>query len=111
MEKETVELWRMKGRVGETILKKDYDLISEFIFSLLSERETVELQELLFEAQAILSASIKKDFSRHLLEIKQDLEAKGLIKVIRQPNRLQFISIVRKNSLKERSGIWGKSQL
>jgi hypothetical protein len=108
MEKETVELWRMKGRVGETILKKDYDLISEFIFSLLFERETVELQELLFEAQAVLSASIKKDFSRHLLEVKQDLEAKGLIKVIRQPNRLQFISIVRKYSKIDFVSYWGK---
>ena len=109
MEKETVELWRMKGRVGETILKKEYDLISEFIFSLLFERETVELQELLFEAQATLSATIKKDFSRHLLEVKQDLEAKGLIKVTRQPNRLQFISIVRKNSKKEYVSYWGKN--
>ncbi|MEO7990747.1 MAG: hypothetical protein ABI663_14460 [Chryseolinea sp.] len=108
MEKETVELWRMKGRVGETILKKDFDLISEFIFSLLFERETVELQELLFEAQAVLSGSIKKDFSRHLLEVKQDLEAKGLIKVIRQPNRLQFISIVRKNAKKDFVSYWGK---
>ena len=109
MEKETVELWRMKGRVGETILKKEYDLISEFIFSLLFERETVELQELLFEAQATLSTTIKKDFSRHLLEVKQDLEAKGLIKVTRQPNRLQFISIVRKNSKKEYVSYWGKN--
>ena len=109
MEKETVELWRMKGRVGETILKKEYDLISEFIFSLLFERETVELQELLFEAQATLSATIKKDFSRHLLEVKQDLEAKGLIKVTRQPNRLQFISIVRKNAKKEYVSYWGKN--
>ncbi len=108
MEKETVELWRMKGRVGETILKKDYELISEFIFSLLFERETVELQELLFEAQTILSVSIKKDFSRHLLEVKQDLEAKGLIKVTRQPNRLQFISIVRKNAKKDFVSYWGK---
>jgi hypothetical protein len=108
MEKETVEMWRLKGQVGATILKKDYDLISDFIFSLLFERETVELQELIFEAQAVLSANIKKDFSRHLLEVKQDLEAKGLIKVTRQPNRMQFITIVRKNARKDYVSYWGR---
>jgi len=102
-------MWRLKGQVGATILKKDYDLISEFIFTLLNERETVELQELLFEANATLSANMKKDFSRHLLEVKQDLEAKGLIKVTRQPNRLQFISVVRKSARKEYVSYWGRN--
>ncbi len=108
MEKETVELWKLKGRVGETILKKEYDLICDFIFTLLSEREDIELHELLLEARVHLSAVIKKDFARHLLEVKQDLEAKGLIKITRQPNRLQFISMVKKNSGRDRYGAWGK---
>ncbi|HOX82606.1 MAG TPA: hypothetical protein PLJ60_07875 [Chryseolinea sp.] len=108
MEKETVELWRLKGRVGETIPKKEYDLISEFILTLLTERETIELQELLLEAQESLASVITKDISRPLLEVKQDLEAKGFIKVTRQPNRLQFISVVRKNSRRERFGSWGQ---
>ena len=107
MEKETIDLWKEKGRLGQTVLKEDYDVISSFIFSILSKKETVELQDLLNEARENLSPLFKKDFTRHLLEIKQDLETKGLITVTRQANRVQFISSVRKNSWREREGIWG----
>ncbi len=104
MEKEVIELWKEKGRLGQTILKEDYDAISEFIFSLLLERDTIELQVLLNEAH--MSLFINKDFTRHLLDVKQDLEIKGLITVTRQANRMQFISIVRKNS-RDRAYGWG----
>ncbi len=106
MEKETVEMWKAKGRLGATILKEDYDAIKHFIFSILHEKEAVELQELLNEAHNNLSAIIKRDFTLQLLEVKQDLEVKGLINVTRQANRVQFISSIRKNS-KDRSYAWG----
>lgn len=108
IEKQTIELWKMKGISGETIPKEEYEVLKEFILAILLKNDSIELRELLSDAHTTLSTIFKKDFSRLLLEVKQDLEAKGLIKVTRQANRMQFISIVRKNTLKEYVSYWGK---
>lgn len=98
MENENPEivLWRENGRRGAKILRKDYEMVSSFIFSQLQEKETIEIQQLIEGARNILSLTLGKDYSWCLLQVKQDLEAKGLIKVTVQPNRMQFIKATRK---------------
>jgi len=87
---------RGNGRSGATILKKDYEAKSGFIFSLLQEKDTIEIQQLIEEARIALSSALGRDYSWCLLQVKQDLEAKGLIKVTVQPDRTQFIKATRK---------------
>ncbi len=96
MENSEIVMWRENGRSGAKILKKDYEAVSSFIFSLLQEKETIEIQQLIEEARNTLSLTLGRDYSWCLLQVKQDLEAKGLIKVTVQPNRMQFIKATRK---------------
>ena len=98
MDNEKIKLWQTKDRMGVTICKKDYDVVSAFILSLLQKKAILEIQELLDAAQAILSSSLEKDCAWYLLHVKQDLEAKGFIKITRQPNRMQFIRATRKGA-------------
>lgn len=96
MENSEIVMWRENGRRGAKILRRDYDAVCSFIFSLLQEKETIEIQQLIDEARNTLSLTLGKDYSWCLLQVKQDLEAKGLIKVTVQPNRMQFIKATRK---------------
>lgn len=96
MENSEIVMWRENGRRGAKIMRKDYEVVSSFIFSLLQEKETIEIQQLIEEARNTLSLTLGRDYSWCLLQVKQDLEAKGLIKVTVQPNRMQFIKATRK---------------
>lgn len=96
MENPEIVMWRENGRSGAKILKKDYEAVSAFIFSLLHERETIEIQQLIEEGRNRLPFTLGSDYSWCLLQVKQDLEAKGLIKITVQPNRMQFIKATRK---------------
>jgi hypothetical protein len=89
-------MWRANGRRGATILKKDYEAVSAFIFSLLQEKETIEIQQLVEEAKSTLPSVLGRDYCWCLLRVKHDLEAKGLIRVTVQPDRTQFIKATRK---------------
>ena len=91
-----VEMRRGNGRRGATILRKDYEVVSSFIFSQLQGNDTIEIQQLIDEARNALSPTLGRDYSWCLLQVKQDLEVKGLIKVTVQPNRTQFIKATRK---------------
>ena len=92
-EPSVVLTWRPGNKKGVYIQKKYYDLFSNFIISLLKEKDTLTLNDLIEYVQAQL---ILPDINLvwTLLQVKLDLEAKGLIKVsVVGPNRLQLIRI------------------
>ncbi len=92
-ENERMELLLSGGRNGTFMLKYQYELVYEFIFQKLVEREKVTLTELLEGAGKTLAEKFKGNFSWAMLQVKQDLEAKGLITVRMAKNRIQVIEL------------------
>jgi hypothetical protein len=87
---EFVQTLRADGRPGESIPKSEYDTWSYFILSTLAKSNELTLTELLEKAdQQILANGGKSDtkISWYVLQVKRDLEARGLIKVIQATNR------------------------
>lgn len=87
---EFVQTLRTDGRTGESIPKREYDTWSYFILSTLSKSEEMTLTALLEKAdQQVLAEGGKIDtkISWYVLQVKRDLEARGLIKLIQPSNR------------------------
>jgi hypothetical protein len=85
-----IEMLGSPKRKGPVIQKKDYDTIADFILHYLKEKkqEMTSLHELL--DQAMLTHG---DIALLVLQVKRDLEARGLIETVLNNKREQFILI------------------
>lgn len=82
---EFIQTLRPDGRPGEAIPKEEYDIWSYFILSTLAAAEELTLTELLEKADQKISlpggSKADSKVSWYVLQVKRDLEARGLIKV------------------------------
>jgi hypothetical protein len=72
-----------------------YELISKFIVDTLESQESVPFLALLEQAQDDFAGSIRGNLSWFLLYVKQDLDARKIITVERDPLRTQWIRLRR----------------
>ena len=88
----TVLTWRPGNKRGVYVLRQHYEAVSKLIFSLLNDKQSVSLEELIEAAQS-LSLEPKADVAYVLLQVKSDLQVKELIQVdMVGPYRKQIIS-------------------
>ena len=87
------KIWLEKpsGKRGIYILEEHYFLLSDFILSLVSVKRSITLCELLELARNSASLIVPCDGAWLILEVKQDLEARGLIRTGNDRNRVQYI--------------------
>ncbi len=93
-----IELQHPGGRNGPSILRKEYELLSVFILSLLKSKGEITLTELLEAAHEKLKSKLPGDILWIILNVKNDLEARRLIKITHLKRCVQFISIKRKRA-------------
>jgi riboflavin synthase alpha subunit len=88
----TMSLGRKKGA---TIPKEYYDTLSAFIINTLESKTEVELNELIDLAKEEHGHLIKGEISWFLLVVKNDLEARKVIKVERAigASRQQYLTL------------------
>ena len=88
---ETIITFRPGGKKGTTMLKSHYDQMTSYILSLLDNDDQVTLNSLVEKAQTDISDSIDSDIAWYILQVKLDLEARDLIRVVPAPhNKLVF---------------------
>jgi hypothetical protein len=98
---ETIVTLRPDGKKGVVMPKQNYDEISTIVLSILdTEEETFTLHALLERAQDNLPDMIDSDVSWYVLQVKLDLEARGLIKVVTPPykKRLFLLKLTRQGT-------------
>jgi hypothetical protein len=104
MTDEQLELRSASQIKGKIIMSKDYYVqVANFILSSIVLRmdEEISLSELLDEAQDFFSTTLGYRTSWYILQVKHDLEIRGLIKKQIGSERIQLIK-VNKRKLKER---------
>lgn len=87
---EKVHLWRSKDHLGTYIAKNEYEPIASFIIKAIPKKGVITLLELIEEAQHGFSDTFNL---RLLLQVKQHLVVRGIIRIQVQPNRVQVIKL------------------
>jgi len=106
---------REDGRPGEMIPKVEYQAWSHFILSTLAIDDELTLNDLLERAQtkATETGSSNSKTSWYVLQVKRDLEARQLIKVV--PSSLRKHTFLLKLTWQGRSKVqisaWGDNDL
>ena len=112
---EYINTLREDGRPGESIPKVEYQAWSHFILSTLAIDDELTLSDLLERAQkkAIESGSSNSRTSWYVLQVKRDLEARQLIRVV--PSSVRKHTYLLKLTWQGRSKVqvsaWGDSEL
>jgi hypothetical protein len=93
-QEEKVMTWHPEGKKGVLMAVTQYTAICDFILNVLKEGE-VTTNDLMERAEAGLSPLIHKDLSWHVLVVKLDLEARGVISSITRPvpHRVQVLRL------------------
>jgi hypothetical protein len=91
--------WHPLGKPGAFISKKDYDVVRDFILSTLMSEE-MTLMDLIALGERNLAGQIEENIAWHILVVKLDLEARGVIFSFLKlaPYKSQFIKLKRKAS-------------
>jgi len=99
-----ITTWRPDGKKGITMLKSHYSKMVSYVLALLDSRDDVTLNELLECAQTEFSDSIDSDVAWYILQVKLDLEARDLIRVVsaQHNKRVFFLRITRQGQKKVR---------
>ena len=88
--------WHPQEKTGCYISKKDYDTVRDFILYTLSSVE-MKLVELIALGEQQLDGHIDENIARHILVVKLDLEARGIIVSFSKlaPFKSQFMKLSR----------------
>jgi hypothetical protein len=91
---EKIMTWHPEGKKGVMMSVTQYTAICDFILSVLKEGE-VTTYDLMERANAALFHRVHKDLSWHVLVVKLDLEARGIISSITRsvPHRVQVLRL------------------
>jgi sulfur transfer complex TusBCD TusB component (DsrH family) len=93
-EEEKILTWHPAGRKGVLMAATQYTAICNFILTVLREND-VTTNDLMARAGSELSTLVYKDISWHVLVVKLDLEARGLITSVTRsvPYRVQVLRL------------------
>jgi len=89
--------WHPLGKPGAFISKKDYEIVRDFILSTLISAE-MTLMDLIALGEQKLAGQIEENVAWHILVVKLDLEARGVIFSFLKlaPYKSQFIKVRKK---------------
>jgi hypothetical protein len=90
---EVIELQTINGKNKPVMLRNHYDLLVQFILEALKRVELISLNELMDAADTEFRDLFSGEVACALLSTKQDLEARGLISICYERNRVQLISL------------------
>jgi len=98
MKEETIELMLPKNRRGAVIALRYYNQVKDCIIGTIQSAvgQEITLNELIFCVHLQLSNSIKSNLAWYLLQVKQDLEARKMIRTTLDRGRVQYIRINRR---------------
>ena len=101
----SIQTFRPDGKKGIRIREHVYDQLCAFILSALDSEEGLTLHELLDKGNLDLPNISDNDVAWYLLQVKLDLEARGLIKVYTpiHQKRLYRIKLTRQGQKKLRT--------
>lgn len=88
--------WHPQGKTGCYISKIDYDVVRDFVLSSLSSGE-MKLVDLIALGEQQLDGLIEDNIAWHILVVKLDLEARGIIVSFSKfaPFKAQFMKLSR----------------
>lgn len=85
-ENEKVQTFLPDGTKGEYILKSKYERWSRFILSAVDTEENFTLNDILERARTQATISQHNEIAWNILQVKRDLEARGFIKSVEDPD-------------------------
>lgn len=93
-----IEMWMPKNKRGAVISLERYTLLVECIVSAIQSggKGGITLHQLIEEVNIHLADAIKSNLNWYLLQVKQDLEARGVIKTMLHRGRTQYIRLNRR---------------
>lgn len=83
---EKIQTFLPDGTKGESLVKSKYERWSAFILSALNTDENFTLNDILERARANSSVVLQNEIAWNILQVKRDLEARGLIHSIQDPD-------------------------
>jgi hypothetical protein len=83
---EKIQTFLPDGTKGESIVKSKYERWSAFILSALITEENFTLNDILEMARANVSVALHNEIAWNILQVKRDLEARGLIHSVQDPD-------------------------
>ena len=83
---EKIQTFLPDGTKGEYIIKSKYERWSAFILSVLDTEENFTLNDILEQAHTNTSLVRHNEIAWNILQVKRDLEARGFIKSIEDPD-------------------------
>jgi DNA-binding HxlR family transcriptional regulator len=84
---EKIQTFLPDGTKGEYIIKSKYERWSAFILSALDTEDNFTLNDVLEKARSNSSAVLHNEIGWIILQVKRDLEARGFIKSVEDPDR------------------------
>ena len=85
-ENEKVQVFLPDGTKGVYILKSKYERWSRFILSAVDTEENFTLNDILERARTQATISQHNEIAWNILQVKRDLEARGFIKSVEDPD-------------------------
>ena len=79
---EVVQTLRPDGKKGVAMAKTQYETYSNVMFDILDSDEDHTINIILEKAKQLIPDAPENDIAWHILQVKLDLEARGLIKVV-----------------------------
>jgi hypothetical protein len=99
-----IQLHALDGKKGSVISRKHYDLLKNFILDIFQHCDQITLTELMQLAHTQFARTFSGEVAWALLNTKLDLEARGILKICHERNRIQMISLKRKQKVTGLSG-------
>lgn len=114
--KEKIQTFLPDGTKGEYIIKSKYDLWAGFILTALDTEENFTLNDILERARINEPVARHNEIAWNILQVKRDLEARGLIKAVEDPDLKHtfYLKLTRqglsKVSYENQVAEWSKTQ-
>ena len=83
---EKIQTFLPDGTKGEYIIKSKYERWSAFILSALDTDDNFTLNDVLEKARSNSAAVLHNEIGWNILQVKRDLEARGFIKSVEDPD-------------------------
>ena len=101
---EKIQTFLPDGTKGEYIIKSKYERWSTFILSVLDTDDNFTLNDVLEMARNNYSAVLHHEIAWNILQVKRDLEARGFIKSVEDPDlKHKFYLKLTRQGLSKRS--------